>query len=445
MSARRTAPRLARRALIAASLAGLSGCGLGNYWFGSNKKPLPGKRYPVLTNGAGLKPDEQTPITLPAAQRNAAWTQPGGNAAHVMGHLAAAAAPRLAWRADIGAGGGYRRKITAQPVVAGGRVFTMDSAGHLGAFDLASGNRIWHFASRPRHSRSTNIGGGVSVEGDILYAATGYAEVLALSAATGTLLWRHPLPAPARSAPTIAAGKLFIPVIDDRLLALSAKDGSSTWDYRAEASRIGLLGMPAPAYAHGIVVAGFGSGALDALHADSGGDVWTDSLARGNIRRDLTGLSSIAALPAIDRELVFAIGTGGSLVALDLPSGRRLWNRAVAGQETPWIAGDWMFLVSADQRLAALSRATGAVRWATQLPRFRNEKQGIGPILWLGPVLAGGRLILAGTNRAALSVDPLSGAILSRQRLPAAASVAPVVAEATLLLVTDNGALLALR
>ena len=81
----------------------------------------------------------------------------------------------------------------------------------------------------------------------------------------------------------------------------------------------------------------------------------------------------------------------------------------------------------------------------TQLPRFRNEKQGIGPIVWMGPVLAGGRLLLAGTNREWVSVDPLSGAIVGRERLPAPAAVAPMVAAGTVLMVADDGALLALR
>ncbi len=437
--------RLGRRALLGASLASLSGCGLGNYWFGATAKRLPGKRYPVLSAGGGLVADEQAPVVLPAAVRNPSWTQPGGNAAHVMGHLAASPAPRLAWRASIGAGGGYRRQITAQPVVAGGHVFTMDSGGRVAAFDLASGDVLWRFNSRPRHDRSFNIGGGVAIDGATLYAATGYGEILALAAATGKPLWRHPLPAPARGAPAFAGGRLYVATLDGRLVAVAAKDGTLAWDYRAESSPIGLIGSVAPAIAGGLVVAGFASGAVDALHEGSGDAAWTASLARGSVRKNLTDVASIVALPVIAGERVFAISAGGGMVSLDLPSGRRLWSRQVSGQQTPWLAGEWLFLVSDQQRLAALSRTTGQVRWVTQLPRFRNEKQGIGPLVWMGPVLAGGRLLLAGTNREWVSVDPLSGAIVGRERLPAPAAVAPVVAAGTVLMVADDGALLALR
>ena len=51
--------------------------------------PLPGKREDVMAGQHGLElPAGPRPnVVLPAAVTNPEWPQPGGNPAHVMGHL----------------------------------------------------------------------------------------------------------------------------------------------------------------------------------------------------------------------------------------------------------------------------------------------------------------------------------------------------------------------
>ena len=80
-----------------------------------------------------------------------------------------------------------------------------------------------------------------------------------------------------------------------------------------------------------------------------------------------------------------------------------------------------------------------------QLPRWENEEKQEDPIRWLGPALAGDRLVLAGSTRELLAVSPYTGKVLGTQKLSGVASVAPVVADGTVYVVTDGGALLALR
>ena len=206
-----------------------------------------------------------------------------------------------------------------------------------------------------------------------------------------------------------------------------------------------MLGQPAPAYAGGLVVAGFGSGDLVAVRAATGTVVWTDSLAAASGRTSLADLSAITGLPVIDGERVNAMGLGGLLVTLDLRSGRRLWEREVASSQGPWVAGPWMFLVTADQTIAALDARDGRVSWLADLPRYENPQKQRNVINWMGPVLVGDRLVVAGTNQRALAVSPYTGDILGEQKLPGPASLAPVVAAGTIYFVTDDGSLTALR
>ncbi len=384
-------------------------------------------------------------VVLPPPVVNPSWPQAGGNAAHVMGHLAARDVLAEAWTASIGAGGGYRRKITARPVAADGRVFAMDSDATVTAVDAHVGRRLWRLDTRAKHDRSGNVGGGLGLDGGVLYATTGRGDALAIDPANGHVKWRKNLGNAARAAPTIADGRLFIPLLDGRVVALAAPDGAQLWSYQGTAADTEILGLPSPAYADGIVVAGFGSGDLVALRGNSGSVVWSDTLASGAGRTSVIDLPSVRAMPIIDNGQVFAVSLGGLLVSLDLRSGRRIWERDVGSGETPWLAGDWLFILSADMRAAALNRADGTVAWVTPLPRYKNEKDQTGPIHWIGPTLVSDRLVFAGSIHSAVALSPYTGKVLGRQDLSAAPSVEPVVADRTLYIVTDDATLLALR
>jgi outer membrane protein assembly factor BamB len=438
-------PGFSRRAAVLAPLA-LGGCSLWDSWFGTTKTPLAGKREPVVASRRGLSPDADAPkVLLPPPVRNAGWPQAGGNPAHAMGHLAANPVLAQAWASEIGAGGGYRKKILAQPVVANGLVYTMDSDAVVSAFAMATGARVWRTDTKDKDADSTNVGGGLAVSNDTLFAVNGLGDLVALDAAKGTGKWRSNIGAPGRSAPTVVEGRLFLTTIQDKLLALAANDGHQIWSYQALAATPSVLGRPAPAFANGLVVAGFSSGELACLRAESGNVVWTDNLG-GAAAGTTADFSAIRGRPAISNGRVVATGMGGLTLALDLPTGRRLWERSVASEDSPWVAGDWLFIIALSEQMAAINAADGRVAWVSALPHWQNPEKQTDSISWWGPSLIGDRLVVAGTNKNALSISPYTGAILSRQVLSgAAAPLEPVVADGTLLVISDDARLLALR
>ncbi|MGI4802868.1 MAG: PQQ-binding-like beta-propeller repeat protein, partial [Janthinobacterium lividum] len=233
--------------------------------------------------------------------------------------------------------------------------------------------------------------------------------------------------------------------IDDQLIALSLPTGERAWGYSANSSSTTVLTDAAPAISDGFVVAGFGSGELVAIRADSGVLAWSDTLASSRGRNSSVDLSAIRALPVIDRGRVYAIGIGGLIVALDLRTGRRLWEREIGGGQTPWIAGDWLFVQSSGQSLTAISVDDGRVRWTQDLPRWDDPAKQRDPIFWSGPLMANGKLVLAGTSQVAVSINPVDGRILGTQTMSSSVSVAPVAAAGTVLILCDDGTLQAFR
>ncbi|MBX6375552.1 MAG: PQQ-binding-like beta-propeller repeat protein [Acetobacteraceae bacterium] len=444
-----------RRALLLGATAGLlGGCEWLDDIFGERKVPLSGERLTVLTTEqrSGLSVDEgmqSRTVTLPPPTPNTDWPQAGGVPSHAPGHPAlggdgGGGALREAWRSSFGSGTGYRSRITGVPIVAEGTVYVADAVGIVSAFDAATGSRRWRLDSRPREERDGAVGGGVAFEGGTLYVASGLAEMLAVDPADGSVRWRVSLPAPTRGAPTVVGGRIFIPTIENQLLALSTEDGRRLWTHRASPTTAVPLGLPAPAVEGEVVVAGFPSGELSALRASDGRVLWTESLAPAGTST-LAEIAGIHALPVLDRGRVFAVGMGGLSIAVDLRSGRRLWEREVGGTQAPWSAGDWLFLLSRDGELAALGGEDGRVRWVTDLRPPREGSREPPRVTWGAPVLAGGKLFVAGSGSEMVVVEPTDGRIIERRRLPGGATLAPAVAGGTLYLATDDATLVALR
>jgi len=173
--------------------------------------------------------------------------------------------------------------------------------------------------------------------------------------------------------------------------------------------------------------------------------VWQDALARTGISTSVGQLSDIDADPVIDNGRVFAIGQGGRMVAVELITGQRAWEVNIGGLSTPWVAGDWIFVVTDRAQLLAVARSSGRIRWISQLPRYRNERKREGPIYWRGPVLAGNRLILTGSNGNIIYASPVDGTVQNTVEHHTPMSLPPIVSNGTLLILDNDGKLTAWR
>jgi outer membrane protein assembly factor BamB len=452
-----------KRVVIAiAAVSLLGGCGV----FGGDKKPKTptvGKRIPVLAAEASIEVDPalaSVAVVIPGAVTNDSWSQPGGNPSKSMGHLTLGNSLGRAWVADIGEGSDSRGRLAAGPVVANGRVYTIDTQAVVRAFDVNNGRQVWSTQVGSKQDRRGGInwwtgestgahgilfGGGVSYDNGRIYATSGLGDAAAYDAATCNEIWRVRPGGPLRGAPTIANENVYVISQDNQLYALNPADGTTRWTGTGTVELAGVFGVAAPAASQGTVVAGFSSGELNAYRYENGRVVWQDALSRTSISTSVGSISDIDAEPVIDSGRVYAIGQGGRMVALELNTGQRIWEINVAGIATPWVAGDWIFVVTDSAQLLAIARATGRVKWMTQLKRWRDAKDRKGPVSWVGPVLAGDRLILASSEGELVNVSPLDGTVQSTIDTKMSVSLPLAVANNMLFVLHDEGRLTAWR
>lgn len=425
---------------------GLFGC---SDWFRDmGRSTLPGKRISVIRTNGNLLPDkgiQNLNVVIPKPKLNFDWPQSGGYPDQAMHHLAAGGPLNEKWSSRIGDGSDDEAQLLSQPVVSNQMIYTLDVDAVVSAFSTETGKRIWQIELSKDGGHEGILGGGLAVDGGRLYVTTGFAAVIALNATTGDEIWRKRLDGPIRAAPTVADGRVFVVTIANELFVLNVTDGNELWTHSGLRELAGIVGAASPTVARGIVVVPYSSGEVVALRVENGRQVWTESLVALRRSNAVSALSHIRGKPVIDDDIVFIVGNSNRMVAVDLRTGTRLWELPIGGHNGAWVAGDFIYVMTRNAELVCVTRTGGLIRWVTQLPQFKDERDREDPIIWSGPVLAGDRLLVGSTQEEIWSVSPYSGKVLGRIKIEGPILISPVVAAETVYVLTDEADLIAFR
>ncbi len=425
--------------------------------------PAEDDRISILAIDEQLKADPRftgVTVSVPPSYVNPSWPQPGGEADHTLHHIAATLELEREWKVNVGKAG-ERAKLTSPPIVVSDRVYVMDAETTVTAFDAANGDVIWRKELAPELKErfrlrdfvllqgtspsQVGFGGGVAFDNGKIFVTSGFGFIAALDAVTGDEIWRVETSAAVRTPPTAYRGRVYVATNVNEFLALEQETGEEAWTFQSFEETARFLSSASPAAAGDLVVAPFSSGEIVAFQAESGRALWNETLAQQARLTALASLNDIAGSPVIDRGLIYVVSHGGRFAAIDIRSGQSVWEASITSLQTPWVAGDFIYVVSVDAELVCLSRNEGAIIWVSQLRRHKNEKKRKGRVTWAGPVLAGGNLVLVSNLGEIAKVDPTNGEIVEIKDIDEASVISPVVANEKIYILSENGRLLALR
>ena len=420
-------------------------------WVSETQEPrLPGERQSVLGHQKDLVVDPRLvrePVVLPAPYMNTDWPQNGGFPSHALHHLSLESDTlSVRWRKSIGTGSSSDLRLISMPIVANGILYAIDAETRVVAMNAKSGERLWRYSLVPDgESDDNSVGGGVAYYEDRLIVTTAFGDVFALDANNGGMIWRTHVGQPFRVAPTVSNGAVIAISFNNQLHVMRVESGELVWNHSGVPERADVMGGAAPAVSDGRLVAAFSSGELVTFALQSGSIIWQDSLARRGRLTALQSLADINAHPIIDRGMVFAVGHSGRMIAANLETGLRIWDAKIGGVNTPWVAGDYVFILNNESELLCLNREDGRVRWSTAMPRYENPGRRRDAIQWSGPLLASDRLIITSSEGEAWSLSPYDGQMLGYQKLPDKVFLAPIVADGWLYILTDDGDIVAMN
>ncbi len=417
---------------------------------GSQDETLSGERLTSLGEDVSETPsvsNEIVGLRISPSRANASWTHVGGSPQHRVAHPALGSSLSQIWTTQIGAKDTKKNRTTAQPVVKDGRVFVKDSLSNVVAL-TTSGTILWRRDLAPPLELGAQFSsGGMAIDGSALYVTTGAGDLIALDPQNGDVLWEQDLESFGGSAPTVYGDLVYVSARDGSAWAINKDNGRIEWQLAGPAVASSFVGGPGPAITDKWALFPFGSGEVLSTYRRGGLRNWTASVTGGRSGQAVAIINDISGDPVVVGNSVYVGTATGPTVSLDLNTGERNWSMREGVFDALWVDGNSMFFVNDQNVLMRVSSGTGEKVWELSLPRFLTDKphRRRGVVAHYGPILAGGRLIVASSDERLRFFDPETGGSKGSITIDGGAASAPIVVNNTLYVQTRNGKLLAFR
>ncbi len=407
---------------------------------------LPGAREDLRTesgNGRNAAPA----ISLPRQSVNRSWTHRIGTPKYRVANAALSSTPFLVWSKSIGKGESRKTRITADPVVAQGRIYTVDAEATLAA-TAGNGQPVWtRDLTTARDKAGQASTGGIAFADGTLFVTTGFGSIRALEAKNGDDLWEQKFLAVGSGTPTVYGDLVYAVSGDATAWAINKNTGKVDWQLLSLPDVQNVQSPSAPAVNDSFAIMAYGSGEIQAAFRRGGVGRWNVSISGQRAGRATNTINDISGDPVIVGNVVYVANHSGRLVALDIDTGNRLWTADEGSLSPVFPAGGSLFLVSDRNKLLRIDARDGSIIWSKDLPLFvkDNPRRQAKVHAHYGPILAGGRLVVASSDGLMRFFDPRSGDLTYSVELPGGAATNPVVADGTLYVVSRKGDLHAFR
>lgn len=290
------------------------------------------------------------------------------------------------------------------PIVDGDQVFSLGAEGHLICFQRENGNVIWSRDLKQDYSTNSALWGYAShplIDGDKLICIVGGegSHTVAFNKRTGEEIWRHGSASEqGYSPPKIirASGvRQLILCSPDYVESVNPETGKRYWQQEYVASNGSIIMTPVHDGNY-LFVGGYSNCNL-MLELDP------NTPGAKKLFRDKTklGMSPVNVQPMVDDHLLIGMDQSGALMAVEIPSGKRLWETGQPLAERP-IGNGTAFIVKHKNRFLLFTEA-GELVFANinrdgyqEIDRAKvidaTNNAFRRPVIWSAPAYANGRM-----------------------------------------------------
>ncbi|MFT3930516.1 MAG: outer membrane protein assembly factor BamB [Spongiibacteraceae bacterium] len=260
------------------------------------------------------------------------------------------------WSHGIGNGDGkfYNRLA---PAIHNEKIIAAAANGDIEAYDRISGKSLWDVdIDQP-------ICGGVGVGGGLVMVATEDGRLWALDESNGKTLWNTQLNGQVLSPPQSDGNIVVAVTFSGNLVGLDAKTGEKKWQYAGGAPVLSLRASSAPVLHDTAVIAGLNNGKVIAVDLATGQLLWETRVGVAQGSTEIERQSDISGNLLIDNDILYAVSYQGRLAALDLRSGRRLWETNASSYVGLSTGFGNIYVVAANGNITAFTKNNQGARW----------------------------------------------------------------------------------
>lgn len=315
------------------------------------------------------------------------------------------------------------------PVIKDGKIFFLDTAGTLVARDLKTVKKIWKTQVFAKSFLKNYKTLKISYADGKIFAIGGVNKIAAIDAGAGKLLWSKEISAIPVSTPVSDGNFVYVSTNDNKLYAFDASSGELQWTQSGISRPTAIFGAADPVIYKDLIIVSYSSGEIYAVNKKTGEDIWSQDLNINSATNSDFYLNDIDATPVVNDDVVYTTGNGGLMMAVNVNNGNYLWKKEIAGIVDFWLSGEFLFLINNDNKLLAVSKKTGGIKWISQLPNLKKPKKPETKFIYSGIVMAGDRLLISRADGQLIIASPLDGSIEKIFEIGKKISHSPVVVD----------------
>ncbi len=258
----------------------------------------------------------------------------------------------LQWSTSVGKTGGFE----FSPGFGDKVIYTVAHNGKINVLADNGGKNVTQLNAK------AFISAGVGAAEDTIVVVGTKGEVIALDG-TGKLLWKTELVAEILAPPLVSGTNVLVRTADGRMFALNRADGKRRWVFTRASPTLTLRSSANVVVKGGVIYAGYPGGKLVAIELDSGRPIWEATLSQPRGATELERVADVAGLPAYDDSRVCAAVYQGRTGCVETLNGNVLWTRDISSADGAVVNAKYLFVTDTQGNVIALDKTSGASVW----------------------------------------------------------------------------------